>query len=160
MVDAKGDSLTRAETVTLFNDLCCLSSGALLSPDITWEPIDNHAATAHFTPGVNTVAAERRFDDSGGLGGLRGRRPWRDFRGWQLIHANALVKVMARYAQVGPARVATKTVVKWHPDSGAWTYGAFALTSLAYYEANRPASRPRSGPAADRSPQSDSMTCP
>ncbi|MGI8418165.1 MAG: DUF6544 family protein, partial [Nakamurella sp.] len=38
MVDAKGAALTRAETVTLFNDLCCYAPGALLSPDISWEP--------------------------------------------------------------------------------------------------------------------------
>lgn len=41
------------------------------------------------------------------------------------------------YAQVGPARVATKAEVNWHPDSGAWTYGEFALTSLAYNVVNR-----------------------
>jgi hypothetical protein len=67
MVDAKGAELTHAETVTLFNDLCCLAPGALLSPDITWEAVDKTKVTARFTVGVNTVTAELRFDDSGDL---------------------------------------------------------------------------------------------
>lgn len=58
MVDAKGAALTHAETVTLFNDLCCLAPAALLSPDIIWEPVDPHTATAHFTLGVNIITAQ------------------------------------------------------------------------------------------------------
>ncbi len=65
IVDAKGAVLTHAETVTLFNDICCYAPGALLSPDITWEPIDDHSATAHYALGANTITAELRFDDSG-----------------------------------------------------------------------------------------------
>ena len=50
MVDAKGPALTHAETVTLFNDLCCLAPGALLSPDITWESIDRLHRRSMFRP--------------------------------------------------------------------------------------------------------------
>lgn len=137
MVAAKGAALTRAETVTLFNDLCCLAPGALLSPDITWEPIDKHAATAHFSLGVNTVTAELRFDDLGDLVDFVA-----DGRGAISPDGHTITPLrwstpLRGYAQVGPARVATKAEVRWHPDSGAWTYGEFALTSLAYNVANR-----------------------
>ncbi|MBK8573229.1 MAG: hypothetical protein IPN91_11415 [Holophagaceae bacterium] len=53
MVDAKGAELTRAETVTLFNDLCILAPGALTSPLIAWEPIDGRQARAS-SPSVAT----------------------------------------------------------------------------------------------------------
>lgn len=137
MVDAKGAALTRAETVTMFNDLCCLAPGALLSPDITWEPIDTHTATAHFTLGANTITAELRFDDLGDLIDFVA-----DGRGGMSPDGRTLTPMrwstpLRDYAQVGPARVATKAEVKWHPDSGAWTYGEFELTSLAYNVANR-----------------------
>ena len=151
MVDAKGAALTRAETVTLFNDLCCLAPGALLSPDISWESIDKHTAAAHFTLGVNTVTAELRFDDSGDLVDFVA-----DGRGAMSADGRTVTPLrwstpLRGYAQVGPARVATKAEVKWHPDSGAWTYGEFELTSLAYNVANRsrsldqPAGRPLIG---------------
>ncbi len=137
MVDAKGAALTHAETVTLFNDWCCLAPGALLSPDITWDPIDNRRAAAHFTLGVNTVTAELRFDDSGDLVDFVA-----DGRGAMSADGRTVTPLrwstpLRDYAQVGPARLATTAEVKWHPDSGAWTYGEFALTSLAYNVAHR-----------------------
>lgn len=67
MVDAAGPALTRAETVTVFNDLCLFAPGALVSPTIAWQPIDDHAARASFTLGANTISAELRFDDAGEL---------------------------------------------------------------------------------------------
>jgi hypothetical protein len=137
MVDAKGPALTHAETVTLFNDLCCLAPGALLSTDITWDPIDHHSATGCFTLGVNTVTAQLLFDDSGDLVNFVA-----DGRGAISADGRTITPLrwstpLREYAQVGPARVATKAEVKWHPDSGAWTYGEFELTSLAYNVANR-----------------------
>ncbi|TDW29600.1 DUF6544 family protein [Cryobacterium psychrophilum] len=137
MVDAKGSALTHAETVTLFNDLCCLAPGALLSRAITWEPIDKHTATAHFALGPNTITAELRFDDLGDLVDFVA-----DGRGSMSPDGHTLTPLrwstpLHDYAQVGPARVATKAEVRWHPDSGAWTYGEFELTSLAYNVANR-----------------------
>ncbi|GAB3136008.1 DUF6544 family protein [Marisediminicola antarctica] len=137
MVNAKGAALTHAETVTLFNDLCCLAPGALLSPDITWEPIDEHTTTAHFTLGPNTITAELRFDDLGDLVDFVA-----DGRGSMSADGHTLTPLrwstpLHDYAQVGPARVATKAEARWHPDSGAWTYGEFELTSLAYNVANR-----------------------
>lgn len=150
MVDAKGAALTRAETVTLFNDLCCYAPSALASPDISWEPIDKHAAAAHFTLGVNTVAAELRFDDNGDLVNFvsDGRSAMStDGRTFTPLRWSTPLR---DYAQVGPARVATKAEVKWHPDSGAWTYGEFELTSLAYNVADTGAPGLRSSPPSPR----------
>ena len=120
-----------------FNDLCCLAPAALLSPGTTWETIDEHAATAHFTLGANTIAAELRFDDLGDLVDFvadgRGALP-RDGRTVTPMRWSTPLRASA---QVGPARVATKAEVMWHPDSGHWTYGEFELTSLAYNVARR-----------------------
>ena len=41
LVNAGGPDLTRAETVTLLNDLCLLAPAALLDPAIGWEAIDD-----------------------------------------------------------------------------------------------------------------------
>lgn len=137
MVDAGGAELTNAETVTLFNDLCCLAPGALLSPKIRWEPITEQATTAHFTLGANTITAELRFDELGDLVDFVA-----DGRGAMSADGRTVTPVrwstpLRAYAQVGPVRVATKVDVKWHPESGTWTYGEFELTSLAYNVVNR-----------------------
>ena len=137
IVDAKGAALTQAETVTLFNDLCCLAPGALLSPNVTWTSIDDHSATAHFSLGVNTITAELRFDDLGDLVDFVA-----DGRGGLSADGRTITPIrwstpLRDYAQIGPARVATKAEVIWHPASGAWAYGEFELVSLAYNVANR-----------------------
>jgi hypothetical protein len=131
-VDAKGAELTRTETVTLFNDLCVLAPGALVSPSISWEPIDAHAAKASFTLRNNVIRAVLRFNDLGDLidfeseDRLAGSPDGRTFTamGWSTP--------VRDYAQMGPARVSTRAEVRWHPASGAFTYGEFQLTSLAY----------------------------
>lgn len=137
MVDAAGPSLTRAETVTLFNDLCLFAPGALVAPSIAWTPIDDRAAAARFTLGANTISAELRFDDADQLVDFVS-----DDRG--AISADGLTCTTQRwttpvsaYAQVGPARVATHGEARWHPATGAFTYGEFDLTSLAYDVAPR-----------------------
>ena len=67
IIDARGPEMNRAETVTLFNDLCVLAPGRLVDPAIRWEPIDDTHARATFTRGDQTISAELRFDPSGML---------------------------------------------------------------------------------------------
>jgi hypothetical protein len=130
MVDARGDVLTRAETVTLFNDLCFLAPGELVRSSVAWEPVDAHTARARYTQGANTISATLVFNDAAELvdfssedrspspdrstGPMRWTTPARD------------------YAPMGPARVLHQAETKWHPEGGAWTYGEFTLTGLAY----------------------------
>ena len=132
MVDAKGPDLTRAETVTLFNDLCILAPGALISPLVAWEPVDAHRARAHFTLRANAISAELRFNELDELvdfssdDRLAGSSDGRTFT--RLRWSTPL----RDYAQVGPARVATRGEAVWYPALGAYAYGEFELTSLAY----------------------------
>lgn len=62
MVNAAGPDLDRAETVTLFNDLCLLAPAALIGAAITWHSIDAHRIRGTFTNGSHTVSAELVFD--------------------------------------------------------------------------------------------------
>ena len=131
MVDARGATLTRSETVTVFNDLCILSPGELVRPSITWEPVDAHTARARYTQGPNTIAATLFFNDADELVdfGSDDRNPAPDGS----TAAPTRWTTPARdYARVGPARVPRRAETRWHPASGAWTYGEFELQSLVY----------------------------
>jgi hypothetical protein len=132
MVDAKGAELTRAETVTIFNDLCFLAPGALVSPSIAWDPVDAHTVRARYRQGANTVGAELTINDAGELvdfgsddraAGSSDGRTFTPMR-WTTPARD--------YTQVGPVRVATRAETLWHPTTGAWSYGEFELTSLHY----------------------------
>lgn len=133
LVNARGPEVTRAETVTLFNDLCLLAPPALVDPSIAWEPIDARSVRGHYTVGSNTVSAVLRFDDAGELvdfvsedrlaaspdGTRFVREPWstpvRDYRSF------------------GPRRLPSRGEARWRAPSGEFAY--FEAT-LVGFEAN------------------------
>jgi len=127
VVDIGGPELTRAETVTILNDLCFFAPSRLIDPRLTWTPLDDTRARVAFTVGPNTVSAELVFnevgelvdfvsDDRGALekdGTLRIQRwttpmsNYRDFNGWHLASEGDAI---------------------WHRPEGPFTYGHFRLT--------------------------------
>lgn len=66
-VNASGAAMRRAETVTLFNDLCVLAPSELTDPAIRWEPVDDHHARATWTRGGETITAELHVNAEGEL---------------------------------------------------------------------------------------------
>jgi hypothetical protein len=132
VVDAKGAEMTRAETVTLFNDLCVLAPGALVAPSIAWETVDEHTARARFTRGADTIRAELRFNDAGDLVDFDSDDRLALSSDGRVSTPRKWTTPLRDYAEVGPARVATRGDAMWHPASGRFVYGEFKLTSLAY----------------------------
>lgn len=132
MVDAAGAELTRAETVTWFNDLCLLAPGALVAPCITWTPIDERAASAEVTLGAHTIAAELRFDGDGRLVDFVSDDRAAASPDGKTFTVQRWSTPLSAYARVGPATVATHGEARWHPATGAFAYGEFELQALAY----------------------------
>jgi hypothetical protein len=64
VVDVCGPALTRAETVTLLNDLVVFAPAAVVDAPITWESVDERCARATYTSAGHTVSAELLFDES------------------------------------------------------------------------------------------------
>jgi len=64
---AGGPAMTKAETVTLFNDMCLLAPATLISPAIIWEGGDASIVRAAFTNAGHTIRAELHFDDQGAI---------------------------------------------------------------------------------------------
>ena len=63
MVDQSGDAISRAETVTVLNDMCVFAPGALVDPRLAWEPVDDRTAAVTFTNGRHRVAATLLFNE-------------------------------------------------------------------------------------------------
>ncbi|MBL8714439.1 MAG: hypothetical protein JNL79_00470 [Myxococcales bacterium] len=132
MVDAKGPEMNRAETVTLFNDLCLLAPSRLVDPAIGWEPIDARHARARFTRGAETIVATLVFGEAGELV---------DFVSDDRTAASADGKTFTPlrwttpvrdYRSFGPRKVMTFGEARWEPTTGSFAYGEFQLQDIEY----------------------------
>jgi hypothetical protein len=128
-----GADFTRAETVTIFNDLCLLAPAALIDPTIRWEPLDARSARAHFTLGDNTVSATLTFNDDGELVNfVSDDRLATSTDGSQLTPVRFSTPVRA-YRTFGARRVVAGGEGRWHPPEGEFSYIELELLE---YEAN------------------------
>jgi len=131
LVRATGPELTRAETVTLFNDLAILAPGALVDPGIRWEAIGPREARGHYTAGGNTVSAVLTFNEAGEL---------IDFVSDDRLVASSDGTAFTRqrwstplsdYRGVGRWHVAHHGEGWWHPaDAAPYAYVELNLTEL------------------------------
>lgn len=117
-----GDAMTRAETVTFFNDLCVFAPATLVDPAIAWTTVDNRRARAHFTAGSQTIAAELTFGADGRLADF-----WSDDRG----HPAAVGAGTAGQRWSTPITASRRfgdfTLIghgeaRWHPPTGPYAY--------------------------------------
>ena len=140
MVDAKGPDMTRAETVTLFNDMVAMAPATLISPSIRWQEIDAKTVRATYTHGENSIQADLRFNDAGTLV---------DFVSDDRLASSADGKSFTRLrwstplsqprwfgatatAEAGTVRLAAHAEAVWHPASGPYAYGEFDIVSIDY----------------------------
>ncbi|MCC6874936.1 MAG: hypothetical protein IT378_11580 [Sandaracinaceae bacterium] len=126
MVDERGPEMDRAETVTLFNDMCILAPGTLLDPAIVWEPAGDRTANARFTHGAHTIRATLLFDEQGLLANFVSDDRSRNER------EGRFTTPVRNYRSYGPYRIASYGEAHWHPPEGEYSYGEFELVDLAY----------------------------
>lgn len=67
VVDAKGDKMNQAETVTLFNDMCFIAPATLIDRRIFWESIDDTTVKGIYKIGNISISAVLFFNDKGEL---------------------------------------------------------------------------------------------
>lgn len=129
IVNARGDEMDRAETVTLFNDMCILAPGTLVEPDITWEPVDASAARAHFTHRGHTITATLFFDTGGRLVNFESddrARSSPDGTFTKLRFSTPL----RDYRDFGPLHLAGYGEARWRLPEGEFTYGEFTMVDV------------------------------
>jgi hypothetical protein len=134
VADAHGPVMDRSETVTLFNDMCLLAPGSLLSPSISWEAIDARSARARFTHGPHTISATLLFDDAGLLTDFVSddrSRASADGRTFTPLRFSTPARA---YRQYGPVRLMSHGEARWHAPApeGEFTYGEFELLEISY----------------------------
>ncbi len=131
MVDKRGPVLTKAETVTLMNDIVVLAPAAVLDLPFTWATRDARSLDATFTNAGYTVSAVLTFDAEGDLVGfISDDRTQEDAAGSRSARWSTPI---SQYAAVNGIRVGTHGDANWiEADGREWTYGRFIIRELAY----------------------------
>ena len=129
--DARGGEMDRAETVTLFNDMCLLAPGSLIDPRIAWQPVDATTATARFTYGGQSIAATLFFNSTGELVNfVSDDRSRADPQG--TLTARRFSTPVRDYRDFGAVRLMSLGEARWLLPDGEFTYGEFHLIEIAY----------------------------
>ena len=134
MVDRSDPELTRAETVTLLNDLCVLAPAALVTARIAWTATTDHQARALFTRGDHTVSAELTFDQQDQL---------TDFTSDDRFAVSANAKTprqqrwstpLRRYRSFHGHTISSSGLGVWHAPApeGDFAYLEFELDDIVY----------------------------
>jgi hypothetical protein len=132
VVDAKGPEMDISETVTLFNDLCILAPGALVSPTITWDEVNDTHVRATFINAGRQVSALIRFNAAGDLVDFRSEdRLQIDTDGTHYTKAGWSTP-MSAHGLLGAYRLGVRGEGRWHMPSGEYAYIRLTFDSVAY----------------------------
>jgi len=128
MMEAKGPEMNRAETVTVFNDMCLMAPATLIDKRIQWEAIDNRSAKATFVNGTNKISAVLYFNENGQLV---------NFTSDDRLDVNEKKQFkfstpVENYKLIDGRAVPTYGEAIWHYPEGEFVYGQFYLSKIDY----------------------------
>ena len=128
VVQAKGNEMNKAETVTILNDMCLLYPSSLIDKRIAWSPIDSTSAKATFTNGDNKISAILHFNKLGQLTNFISddRYAISDMKRYRF---STPVK---NYKLINGRNVPTYGEAVWHYPDGDFVYGKFYLKTIDY----------------------------
>ncbi|MCU1472710.1 DUF6544 family protein [Amnibacterium sp.] len=134
MVTASGPDLTRAETVTLLNDLCVLAPAALVGASITWTTMNEHQARAVFTRGDQTVSAELTFDQQDQLTGFTSDDRFAVSANAKTPRRQRWSTPLRRYRSFHGHMISSSGLAVWHAPApeGDFAYLEFELDDIVY----------------------------
>jgi hypothetical protein len=128
VVNIKGTEMNKAETVTLFNDMCLMAPATLIDKRIEWTAIDSLSTKATFTNEVNKISATLYFNELGQLVNFISddRYAITDMKQYRF---STPVK---DYAQINGRNIMQYGETIWHYPDGEFVYGKFTMKSIEY----------------------------
>jgi hypothetical protein len=131
IVDARGEKMNQSETVTMFNDMCCLAPPTLIDSAIRWEAVDSLTAKASFTNQGHTIAAVLSFNENGELVNFISNDRFLSGDGKTYLSYPWSTPVR-EYKEFNGRKVATYGEAIWHMPEGEFPYAKFNLSEIEY----------------------------
>lgn len=137
VVDVSGPEMDQGETVTMFNDMCVMAPGTLISPSIEWQPVDERTARARFTNAGRTIEAELIFNDTGELVDFRSDDRYQTAPDGKTVRRVRWSTPLAGYRPFGPVRIASSGEGLWHEPGRSYTYIELTFDDVKYNVGSR-----------------------
>lgn len=132
VVDAAGEEMNRAETVTMFNDMCVLAPATLIDPAIVWEPVDGRTARAAFTNAGLTIRAELSFNHAGELVDFQSDDRYQTASDGSAVRRMRWSTPIQAHRAFGAVRLASRGEGRWHEPEGEYAYIELTIDEVRY----------------------------
>jgi hypothetical protein len=131
VVDISGEEVTKAETVTVLNDMCLFAPGNLADRRLSWSEEDTLSAKVTLTNGRYVVSATLYFKETGELVNFVSddRTALQDDGTLKLARWETPV---SDYIEFEERKIPSSGKTSWKYPEGDFTYGVFRLRSIKY----------------------------
>lgn len=123
-----GENMNVAETVTFFNDMCCMAPPTLIDKRINWLEVNGNIVKASFTNNKITIFAWLHFNDKGELINFISNDRYAADAGKKLPWATPLKD----YREISGYRLAGYAEAIYSYPQGDLCYGTFSLSNIVY----------------------------
>ena len=123
-----GTEMDKAETVTFFNDMCCMAPATLIDKRISWQMIGDNIVKATFLNNGITITADLYFNEAGELINFKSTDRYNTEAGKKLPWATPLKD----YKEINGYRLAGYAETIYSYPYKDFCYGTFAISSIKY----------------------------
>jgi hypothetical protein len=124
----EGDEMNVAETVTFFNDMCCMAPATLIDKRIKWSAIEDGKVKAEFSNNGITISAWLHFNEKGELINFVSDDRFNVDAGKRLRWSTPL----ADYKEMNGRKVPGYAEAVYSYPDGDSSYGTFSVTEIQY----------------------------
>ncbi len=126
-----GREMGIAETVTFFNDMCCMAPAALIDERITWGNTQGNKVEAKFTVNGITISAVLIFNDEGKLVNFLSNDRYALQSDGSLLQCQWSTPLRDYREVNGYTLARTAEAIFAYPEGG-FTYGKFQILNISY----------------------------
>jgi len=131
VADAKGDIMNKAETVTVFNDMCLLAPASLIDKRIQWETINPLKVKAIFNNNGVKISAELYFNEKGELINFISNDRYMTSSGESYQSAPWSTPV-SDYKDFNGIKISSYGEAHWSLPEGDYCYGKINIKEVQY----------------------------